>query len=541
MRTPGVAPQGPAVRDFVRGDFFGSVHGVRPVQRDVADPQSAHPLHGYSTMQPLLTPTKAVPVQARNATASPTAALVLVVAASAALRLYHLNRQLWLDEISTLVGYVRRPLSEILLDWTPTSHALFDLLAHISILVFGESPAALRLPAAVFGVLGVVAFHMLATRLLASRHALFLTALFALSYHHIFYSQNARGYTALIFLYLIASVLLLDFRATNRIGVGAGVAYVAAVWLTAYANVVGAVVLPSHLLLVLFLYWRHGRNAGPEFPVGRYLSFAATAALGTALLYLPFVRSVLEYIQSNAEIAGSGPRPGAGLVLEVVEGFSAAFPHPLALAAVAGVGTAGLWSFGRRHPFAAATLIVPLALQALLILSSGVGIHPRYFAMALPLVYIVGGFGLLGLVSWVVRVVPPRHRKAAEIVALATLIAASAVPLRGYYSMPKQDFLGAIEMVERLAVDGDARVAVHLAGSVIEGHYSAGFADVRSVAGLQDHERAASRVWVVTTLERLLHAEHPELHDYLRTHYREVHVLPGSLGDGAMRIYERTR
>jgi mannosyltransferase len=504
------------------------------------------PTHSWRTpswlpdMQPLLTATKAVPVRPHDATASPAAVLVLVVAFSAALRLHHLNRQLWLDEVSALTGFVRRPLSAILLDWSPTSHALFDLLAHISILVFGESPAALRLPAAVFGVLGVVAFHMLATRLLASRHALFLTALFALSYHHIFYSQNARGYTALIFLYLLASVLLLDFRATGRIRAGAGVAYVAAVWLTAYANVVGTVVLPAHLLLVLALHWRRGRDARPPFPVGRYLRFAAPAALGIAVLYLPFVRSVLEYVQSNAEIAASGPRPGAGLVLEVIEGFSAAFPHPLVLAAAAGVGSAGLVILVRRHAFAAATLIVPLALQVLVIFSSGVGIHPRYFAMALPLVYIVGGFGLLWVVSGIVRVVPPGHRRRAEIVVLAGLIAVSAVPLRGYYSMPKQDFLGAIEMVDQLAGDGDARVAVHLAGSVIEGYYGAGFADVRSVTGLQDQERAASRVWVVATLERLLRAEHPELHEYLRTYYRQVHVLPGSLGDGAMRIYERS-
>ena len=42
----------------------------------------------------------------------------------------------------------------------------------------------------------------------------------------------------------------------------------------------------------------------------------------------------------------------------------------------------------------------------------------------------------------------------------------------------------------------------------------------------------------MTTLEGLLAIAEPELIGYLHQHYRRVIVLPGTVGDAAMRIYE---
>jgi mannosyltransferase len=491
-------------------------------------------------MEPTSTVTRTAAVRAYERPTAFAAMLVALVSVGAILRLYRLNAQLWLDEISALTGYFRRPFMEILLDWSPTSHAFFDLLARLSILVLGESPVAIRLPAALFGVLGVMAFYLLATRLLDSRRAFFVAALFTVSYHHIYYSQNARGYTALIFLFLMATVLMVDFRATARISTAAGVGYVATILLAAYANVVGAVILPAHLLMVGALYVRRDPGREPPFPWRRYVRFAGPAAAGLVLLYVPFLRTMIAYIQFTAAESGSGPRPGAGLVLEVVEGLSAAFPHPFILAAAGLVGLVGFLILIRDRPFAAAALLLPLALQVALIFPLGVGIHPRYFAMALPVVYLVGGFGVVWLVDRAAGFVWSSERRRVEVAAMTMVVLASALPLRAYYAMPKQDFLGAIEVVDRLGQEGDARVGVHLAGNVLTRYYDVGFTSVHSVGELREQELGSARVWLVTTLERLLLADQPELHEYIRQNYRRVHVLPGSLGDGSMRIYERT-
>jgi sulfoxide reductase heme-binding subunit YedZ len=60
---------------------------------------------------------------------------------------------------------------------------------------------------------------------------------------------------------------------------------------------------------------------------------------------------------------------------------------------------------------------------------------------------------------------------------------------------------------------------------------------VEDLANLLGVEATGPRVWVVTTLERVMAKRHLDLMGHLHQHYRLVHILPGTLGDGAMRIY----
>src|SRR5205814_4649291 len=128
-----------------------------------------------------------------------------LLAMAAALRAYGLGSQLWLDEIDALVESIRRPAVDILTRWPATSsHVLYDLCAHASLRALGETAVAVRAPAALFGVAGVAALYAYVEASLGPRVALTAAALLAVSYHHVFYSQNARGYTALVFFALLA-------------------------------------------------------------------------------------------------------------------------------------------------------------------------------------------------------------------------------------------------------------------------------------------------------------------------------------------------
>ena len=53
------------------------------------------------------------------------------------LRMIGLNHELWYDEILTLVEYVRKPLSEIVSQYSRNNHLLYSVLAHASLNVFG--------------------------------------------------------------------------------------------------------------------------------------------------------------------------------------------------------------------------------------------------------------------------------------------------------------------------------------------------------------------------------------------------------------------
>src|SRR2546422_7380198 len=76
-------------------------------------------------------------------------------------------------------------------------------------------------------------------------------------------------------------------------------------------------------------------------------------------------------------------------------------------------------------------------------------------------------------------------------------------------------------------------------GHVLDGYYRAGYATVETFDDLLPLERSGRRLWLVTTLERLLRVHDAGLYDHIRRDYRRITVLPATVGDGEMRIYER--
>lgn len=466
---------------------------------------------------------------------------LLLMAVAAVLRLYNLNSQLWIDEISALSGSIDRPVGEIATRWPgASSHVLYELMARIGLITLGE-PLGIRLPAALFGIAGVGAFYLVARQLCARRQAVAVGGLFALSYHDVFFSQNARGYTTLIFFYLVATYLLIGFHRTGRIGRWRGPAYAVATALAAYANLFGVFILVGHVPVVLgeSLLARRRRREAPV-PVRGYMAAAVGGGVATGLLYLPFLGSLLDYVAANRASAAEGPRMGGGLIREVVEGLSAALFGPVGLALAVAVGVAGFVALYRRHRFGVLLLVVPLALQLVAMVAGGIGIHPRYMAMALPAVILIGGYGIVVCVEAAVGLLRtgPRASAAVATAALAVVVLASGAPLVRYYQTPKQDYLGAVHYVDSVAGPGDAKVGVQLAGHVIHGYYGLDYTVVERLDDLEALERPGRTVWLVTTLERLLDVEDPALFGHIRDRYQRVRVLPATVGDGEMRIYE---
>jgi uncharacterized membrane protein len=59
--------------------------------------------------------------------------------------------------------------------------------------LFGDSGAALRLPAALFGVASLGAVYALGREVVGRREGLLAALALAFSYQHVWFSQNARG------------------------------------------------------------------------------------------------------------------------------------------------------------------------------------------------------------------------------------------------------------------------------------------------------------------------------------------------------------
>ncbi len=102
------------------------------------------------------------------------------------------------DESDTFDYFATRSYFNTLTDYTaPNNHILHTLLVRTSYLLFGDSPAAIRFPALLAGMLALPATFLLTRRLFDERAAYFAMALAAGHPALIHYSANARGYTLL--------------------------------------------------------------------------------------------------------------------------------------------------------------------------------------------------------------------------------------------------------------------------------------------------------------------------------------------------------
>ena len=239
--------------------------------------------------------------------AGTSAILAAVLAVGLALRLIGLDHGLWYDEIRTLVSYVRLPLGTIVQTFdSQNQHLLYSVLARLSVVAFGEHAWSLRLPAVVMGVASLWATFWFGRRVTTDRVALLAAALLAVSYHHVWFSQNARGYTGLLLWTLLGSGLFLQLlgepAAANR---RRWLWYGLVMALGHYTHGSAFFVTGAHGLIWLLLLARH-RDRWRERAV--WLPFAGFVAAGviTLLLYAPVLPHFARTLAANTQGGAAG-------------------------------------------------------------------------------------------------------------------------------------------------------------------------------------------------------------------------------------------
>jgi 4-amino-4-deoxy-L-arabinose transferase-like glycosyltransferase len=136
--------------------------------------------------------------------------LALLTALAAVLRAIGLDGGLWYDEIRTLLDSVCSPLYQILTVFPSNNqHTFYSVLAHFSIGAFGEHAWSLRQPSVVFGAATVPVLYLFAREFVGRTEALLASLLLTAAYHHVWFSQNARGCSALAFFTMLSSWPLL--------------------------------------------------------------------------------------------------------------------------------------------------------------------------------------------------------------------------------------------------------------------------------------------------------------------------------------------
>ena len=469
------------------------------------------------------------------------AALAALTLVALALRLWRLDSGLWLDEVFTLLDFGRVPLAEVVTMFpSQNQHMLYSVLMHLPLTLWGESAWALRLPAILFGVGGVWAVFLLGRKLVGVRQALLAAALMTVSYHHVWFSQNARGYTGLWFFTTLATWLWLEAR--TRQGWRWWIAYAVTLWLGLWVHTTMVFVVVAHVFVELldaartsYRARRSGQSLGAALalrkPVTAWL-LSGTLALQVYALSLPeFFRSALHETSMDAE--WTNPMWAAAESLHSLEiGWSSVAVLPFAGLLAA----SGWWSLFCKSRAGAIAMVLPGLLGGTLVIAMRHNLWPRFF-------FFLMGFALLVAIHGAFvapRLLMGRGRRprndrvssAVGAVLAALMITASAATVPHCYALPKQDFIGARDFVERRVRPGETIVAVGLAARVYGGYFAPHWTAVQEYDPLQQARRTHEKTWLVYTLPREIRAFQPRVWKTIERDFEVVKVFPGTLGEG---------
>jgi hypothetical protein len=463
--------------------------------------------------------------------------LWLLLALALALRLYRLNEGLWQDEILALVNYFRLPFGALVTTFdSENQHFLYSILAHASFRLFGESAWALRLPAALFGVGSIWALYVFAVRLASRREARLSAGLLTVSHHHIWFSQNGRGYTGLLFFTLLSSWLLQ--RAMSERRPRFWLWYAVTVALGTYTHLTMVFVAVVHGVWYLW-QWVRARRNGQPWPQG-WIPLASgfiLSALLTFTLYALVVPQFLNTALAEASVVATWKSP-AWTVQETLRALHLGGGRGIGLLFALAILATGFWSYCRKAPLVALLLVGPALIAGGIGLKMGHHLWPRTF-------FFVAGFGVMILVRGVLLTaeavgqlirLSPAHQARLGTAGALGLILMSCATVPSTYG-PKQDFAGARDLVEHERQPGDTVVAMGLATVAYQRLYAPTWGSVGTIEDLNAVRRSSRRTWVVYTLRTYMASELPDLLDTVEREFQLVRSFPGTLGDGTVFVY----
>lgn len=227
--------------------------------------------------------------------------LAAVLVLGAAIRLYRLGSEsLWLDEAFSVVVASRNSFGYLLFE-LPTSDPhppLYNVFLKAWMAAFGTSEVSVRFPSALFGVGSIVAGYYLADELFDRRTALVASVLLAVSPFQVWYAQEARAYTMLVFFTLVSTYALVRLANAATFDWRPAALYVVATVLLVYTHVFAGFVVLAQNAYVLGRLVLPGETL--RMPLRRWVPVQAAAGL----LSLPWVLEL--YHRAVALDAGAG-------------------------------------------------------------------------------------------------------------------------------------------------------------------------------------------------------------------------------------------
>lgn len=259
----------------------------------------------------------------RHSLTSNALALAVIMAMAAALRVWGLGAQsLWHDEVLTTLS-ASVPFTEVVasVEKNENKPPLYFLVMNLWVRAAGMSEAALRLPSALFGVGAVGVIFLIGRDLFGDRQVGLIAALLlAFSRYHIAYSQEARTYSLMFLLLLLASWFAV--RMIRRVSLSDQIGYVISAALAMYAHPFAAFAL---LAVNVFFVTCYALGPKPATDLRRWIILQCAFSLlfwpwlaKTWLVVntgLPWIMQSTSFPMAMLSYAGSAPLAGLLFVL----------------------------------------------------------------------------------------------------------------------------------------------------------------------------------------------------------------------------------
>ena len=457
--------------------------------------------------------------------------LAVILVVGALLRFHDLGNGLWLDEIVTMVRYATLPASNIVtLFDSQNNHVLYSLMAHSSMQIVGETVIGLRLPAVVFGVASLWAVYWFAKSIGRGTEGLIAAGFLTVSYHHVWFSQNARGYTALMFFTLVGTGLLVRMLDTGpkRSTV---LAYGGVMALAVYTHLTGLLIVVSHGAVLLFLL---ASGRGDRGTLRAALAGVGSSMILSLLLYLPVLGQVARVFTS--EDGGSISTiwsSGRWFFRTLFGGLGQSLPGGGVTVVVALVIISlGLGSLARKTPRALALMLGPVVLTGVALIVTEHNLWPRFFFFAVGFASIIavrGGFVVCGWLA------PPSTAPRLATAGAGVLMLLSLLMVPKAWA-PKQDFIGAMEWVESNRDPDDAVVTLGYGHIPFEEYLHAGWLWAADEQELESIESRHPRTWVVYFFPGHFREVQPRLYGRLEQDYTPAQEFSGTVRGGSVLV-----
>jgi hypothetical protein len=342
----------------------------------------------------------------------------------------------------------------------------------------------------------------------------------------------------MMFFVLLATYLMIQWLSERKKLHFLGYAVVAA--LGAYTHLTMVFVVITHAVICAGMLYHERRTTGEMRDWRPAVTAFLLSGLLTLVLYAPLLTDMVEFF---TESAGSRKTESPLWAMwAAIQGLRTGFGGLEVVAVGAIVFLVGAISYLMTRPSVFFLFLLPAPVLLVLGVAMGRPIYPRF-------IFFVMGFGLLIVIRGAIVIgdwLQDRFQLRSRSLNLGTVLAlfftaggiiVSVKSLPYGYSLPKQDYAGAIKFIEEYKRNDDTIVVIPTSKSEpIRNYFGMPWPTVKTAPELQEMRSKSKGLILIYSFGFYIESRTPEFWALINTQCREIKKFRGTVGGGDIHI-----